>query len=351
MEILNEALCILNDLKGNITREKKARLILIINETKSLLTNVKQPITTLDISTQTVDHSAISPEVNNSIIPTYAEVCKLHKAGNTTWKPNNTTNQNVLIVQPTTISNSTTTLNILKSNINPSELKIGITSTRHLKSGGIAVSVKGNDALLKLKNIIDTNHSSDLSTNIPTKKNPCLIFKKIPKETTPDEFITKIVAQNNLSLLTDDITFCFGNSRRISKYKNLIFRVQPIKFWELLRLGALNFDWLQIQVEKFTPVTRCFNCLKLGHTSRQCTEAPVCAKCGDTHAHENCSVQHFNCRLCLNIPKYRYKANHHALNTSKCNSFHQYVTKQESRTNYGLPSTTNHQTWTYTSHN
>lgn len=37
------------------------------------------------------------------------------------------------------------------------------------------------------------------------------------------------------------------------------------------------------------PVTQCFNCLRYGHTSRQCRSGPRCYKCGSNHISSDCT--------------------------------------------------------------
>ena len=115
------------------------------------------------------------------------------------------------------------TRTLLKSKVDPTQLKVGISAFKTLKNGQILVEPDNKSEEVNKR--ISEACGGELEGYIPTLKNPRLIVFNVPEDITPENMAQAIVLQNSdLCLNESDIKpkFVFEDRR---KHKNLVIEV------------------------------------------------------------------------------------------------------------------------------
>ena len=116
--------------------------------------------------------------------------------------------------------------NIIKSCIDPVDMKIGIRTFKCLKDGKVLIEADTKDGIEILNTQIRDKCGDQLEANIQKRRNPRIIIYNIPEEVTLENAEEIICAQNELALNKGDITpkFVFETKR---KARNLVIELAP----------------------------------------------------------------------------------------------------------------------------
>lgn len=227
---------------------------------------------------------------------------------------------------------------LIKRSICLKEHNIGVRKLRRLRSGGLAIQLQNEQSREKLKDIISSKLNDKISTKIPTRRNPCIIFKSVPINTSPEEFINDIAGQNDLpDGFTDDVKFCFATGRNEKGgTTNFVFRMPPTMYWRICNMQLINYNWTQVRTSKFTPVTRCFVCFKFGHTSRNCRneKEELCGYCAGSHRSTECANKNDCCATCYNSSYYESANTHTAYQIGSCPAFQNQIIWEDRKVDY-----------------
>ena len=197
------------------------------------------------------------------------------------------------------------TRTLLKSKVDGTQLKVGISALKTLKNGQILIQSDNKSDLEEVNKRIAEACGEELEGYIPTLKNPRLIVLNVPEDITPENVAQAIVLQNSeLGLNESDIKpkFAFEDRR---KHKNLIIEVNS-ETRKRLRDRKLKIGWHVCNSTDYLNVTRCYKCSKYNHRTTEYFGEVTCPHCAQNHKMHECrdSRENYRCVNCTNYNKY-----------------------------------------------
>src|SRR6266487_31082 len=90
---------------------------------------------------------------------------------------------------------SEVTKQIIKTAINPAELKIGVSKVKNIGGGGVLIECLSENECKLLQGEI-MKKFKELEVKIPTKKNPNMIIYNVPNDVSDEDLLKTITAQN-----------------------------------------------------------------------------------------------------------------------------------------------------------
>ena len=116
---------------------------------------------------------------------------------------------------------------LLKTKIDPVDMKIGIRTLKSLRNGQVLIEADSKEELEILNSQIHEKCGSQLEINIQKRRNPRLIMYNVPEALTTENAEGIIMAHNpNLNLQEGDIQTKYTFKTR-RKTKNLLIEVMP----------------------------------------------------------------------------------------------------------------------------
>ena len=109
---------------------------------------------------------------------------------------------------------------MLKSKINPTEIKVGISAFKSLRDGRILIESGSKEEIEALGSNINEKCGKELEARVHKLRNPMVIIVNVPEEVNKDNAEETIITQNpELNLLQGDIKtkFCFTTKKHIKK--------------------------------------------------------------------------------------------------------------------------------------
>jgi len=230
------------------------------------------------------------------------------------------------------------TRTLLKSKVDPTQLKVGISALKTLKNGQILVESDNKSDLEEVNKRISEACGGELEGYIPTLKNPRLIVFNVPEEITLENVAQAIVLQNSdLCLNESDIKpkFMFEDRR---KHKNLVIEVNSETRKRLMD-RKIKIGWHVCNSTDYLNVTRCYKCSKYNHRATECFGEITCPHCAQTHKMHECkaSKENYRCVNCTNYNKYNTPAqvsvNHSSLDKN-CSCYKAALRKYRENIDY-----------------
>ena len=201
------------------------------------------------------------------------------------------------------------TRTLIKSKVDTTQLKVGISALKTLKNGQILIQSDSKSDLEEVNKRISETCGEELEGYIPTLKNPRLIVFNVPEDIIFENMAQAIVLQNSdLGLNESDIKpkFVFEDRR---KHKNLVIEVNS-ETRKRLRDRKIKIGWHVCNSTDYVNVTRCYKCSKYNHRATECFGEVTCPHCAQTHKmHEGkASKENYCCINCTNYNKYNTPA-------------------------------------------
>ena len=201
---------------------------------------------------------------------------------------------------------------ILKSKINPTDIKVGINSFKALTDGRVLITTSSKEEAETLETDIKTKCGEKLEANFHRRRNPRLIILNIPEDITTENVEGTLITQNpDLNLKTGDINakFSFVTKKHA---RNLVIEVTA-QTRKLLLQKKVKLGWLICNVEDYLVVNRCFKCSKFNHRFQNCHGEETCPLCAGRHKLKDCTANPADYK-CTNCATY----NMHNKNTRIC---------------------------------
>ena len=227
---------------------------------------------------------------------------------------------------------------ILKSKINPTEMKVGIKSLKSLRDGQVLIEVGSADETNLLSANINDTCGEALEANVPILRKPRLIIRNIPQDMSVEGFEETLLAQNpELGMKPGEVTarFKFGTKRG---ELNMVVEVGPETRKKLLQ-SKLKMGWLICSVGDYLVAKRCYKCSGFNHRYQECKGEVTCPLCAGGHSLKDCkapSNQH-KCINCMNYNRHSKKGkaceNHSSL-SKDCPSLQAVLTRYLQNTDY-----------------
>ena len=230
------------------------------------------------------------------------------------------------------------TRTLLKSKVDPTQLKVGISALKTLKNGQILVESDNKSDLEEVNKRISEACGGELEGYIPTLKNPRLIVFNVPEDITLENVVQAIVLQNSdLCLNESDIKpkFVFEDRR---KHKNLVIGVNSETRKRLMD-RKIKIGWHVCNSTDYLNVTRCYKCCKYNHRATECFGEITCPHCAQNHKMHECkaSKENYRCVNCTNYNKYNTPAqvsvNHSSLDKN-CSCYKAALRKYRENIDY-----------------
>lgn len=153
---------------------------------------------------------------------------------------------------------------ILKSKINPTEIKVGINSFKALADGRVLITTNRKEKAEELEKDIKKKCGEELEATLHRKRNPRLVIRNIPEEVTTRNIEETLITQNpELNLKPGDINakFTYENKRHT---RNLVVEVSA-QTRKLLLQKKVKLRWMICTVEDYLVASRCFKCSRFNH--------------------------------------------------------------------------------------
>jgi len=204
---------------------------------------------------------------------------------------------------------------MLKTNINPTEIKVGIGSVKTLRDGRVQIEMGSIQEAETLTNNIRDKLGDKMETNIQRPRKPRLKLHNIPEDISTDNIEDTLIAQNpDIGLEKGEITpkFTYETKKHI---RNIVIEVNSHTRKKLIH-NKVKLGWIICSIEDYFVATRCFRCSRFNHRMRDCRGTETCPLCAGNHNLKDCKAQPAEFK-CINCRTY----NHHNKNT-KINENH-----------------------------
>jgi hypothetical protein len=114
---------------------------------------------------------------------------------------------------------------LLKSKINPTEIKVGINTLKTLKIGKAFIKTNSKEEIEILEKDINAKYEGQLEANIHKLRNPRLLIFNIPEDISPGNLEDTLIAQNpDLNLKKGDFNAIFSNVTK-KQIRNMVMEV------------------------------------------------------------------------------------------------------------------------------
>ena len=172
-----------------------------------------------------------------------------------------------LVVKSTSNQSSESIKNVLKTKINPTEMKIGIKTLKSLKDERVLTEVRSEDETNLLNTNISAKCGEALEVNLPKLRKPRLVIRNIPQDITVENVKETILAQNpELNMKPGEVisSFKFRTKRGDT---NMVTEVGP-ETRKKLPQTRLKIGWLICNVGDYLVAKRRFKCSRYRVTQK-----------------------------------------------------------------------------------
>jgi hypothetical protein len=157
--------------------------------------------------------------------------------------------------------------NIIKTNVNPTSMKVGICALKSLRDGRVLMETKSKEEIKLLHSDINEKCSQLLEVNVQKPRNPKLVIYNITEEVTVENAEEIITTQNpELTLNAEEIKpkFVYKGKRDT---KNLVIEVDPQTQQKIFNT-KLKIGWHIYNTRDYIVVNKCFKCSRYNHRSQ-----------------------------------------------------------------------------------
>jgi hypothetical protein len=148
---------------------------------------------------------------------------------------------------------------MLKSNINPTEIKVGIGSLKTLRGGRVQIETESIQEAETLTNNIKDKLGDRMETNIQRPRKPRLKINNIPEDIATDNAEDTLIAQNpDLGIEKGKIfnKFTYETKKRT---RNIVIEVNSHTRKKRIQ-KKVKLGWINSSIEDYLVATRCFRC-------------------------------------------------------------------------------------------
>jgi FtsZ-binding cell division protein ZapB len=226
---------------------------------------------------------------------------------------------------------------LLKTNINPGEIKVGVKTFKSC-NGGVIIETNSKEEIEALGKEIRAKCGTKLEVRVHTRRKPRLIIINVPEDISTNNIEDTILRQNpDLSLQKENIVAKFIYVTK-TKCRNAVIEVgadiRKTLLHKKIKLGR------QIcKTDEYLVATRCYKCSKFNHRTQECRGEVTCPLCAGPHTLKECtgdSTTH-KCTNCANYNKYNPTKtinDAHSSLDKKCPSWQAAIEKIRMNTEY-----------------
>ena len=191
---------------------------------------------------------------------------------------------------------------ILKSKINPTDIKVGINSLKALTDGRVLITTSRKEEAEVLEMDIKAKCGEELEAILHRRRNPRLVIRNIPEDITTSNIEETLIKQNpDLLLKAGDINPKYNYETK-KHTRNLVVEVNA-QTRKLLLQKKVKLGWTICKVEDYLVATRCFKCSRFNHRHQDCRGEETCPLCAGRHKMKECTANSseykcINCATC-----------------------------------------------------
>jgi hypothetical protein len=206
---------------------------------------------------------------------------------------------------------SSETINgLLKSKINPTEIKVGINTFKSLKNWNVLIETNSKEEIEAPWKVINVKCGDKLEANIHKLRNPRLVIINIPDDISTENLEDTLITQNpDLRLVKGDTKTKFSYETK-KHTRNLVKEVGP-QTRKLLLQNKVKLGWLICKIEDYVVPNRCLKCSRFKQRFRDWRGEETCPLCAGRHKLRECTASptEFKCINCLTHNKYNQSKN------------------------------------------
>lgn len=228
--------------------------------------------------------------------------------------------------------------NQLKSKVNPTEIKVGITSLKMLRDGRLMIEASSKQEIEALGNKIEETCGAELEVSIQKRRNPRMVLLGIPEDITTENIETTLAKQNpELDIKEGDIRAKFSYTTK-RETKNLVIEVDSGTRKKLIQT-RIKLGWTICRADDYIVAKRCFRCSRFNHNFRDCRGEETCPLCTGSHKLRDCTAtkSEYKCINCLTYNRHHQTTQidiaHSSLDKS-CPSLMAVIEKYKRNTDY-----------------
>ena len=227
---------------------------------------------------------------------------------------------------------------LIKAKINPTEMKVGISTFKALKDGRILIEAGSKEEIERISTNITEKCGREFEAKVQELRNPRLVIYNIPEDITLENATKTIHEQNSeLQLEESDISakFIYRTKRNT---RNLVVEVKSNARKQILNT-RLKMGWVICKADDYIHVNRCFKCSRYNHRLAECRGEETCPLCTGRHKIRECtsSQNEYKCINCMTYNKYNSRktisTNHSSLDKN-CPSLQAILLKYKRNTDY-----------------
>jgi hypothetical protein len=226
----------------------------------------------------------------------------------------------------------------LRTNVNPTAMKVGIRSLKSLKDGRVLIEAGTTEEINKLRQTIQEKCGGDLEVVVPQLRKPRMVINNVPSEITVENLEEVLIAQNpELELAQGDMETKFRYSTKRGQNK-IVIEVRP-ETRKKLQQKKLKIGWQICYAADYLVARRCFRSSRFNHRHNECKGEETCPLCSGGHKLKECKAladQH-KCINCTTYNRYsktgRINENHSSLDKN-CPSLQAVLAKYRQNTEY-----------------
>lgn len=219
---------------------------------------------------------------------------------------------------------------LVKKNINPKQLGIGISSIKKTSKNSVIIKTESKKDCDILKS--HAGKINELLVEERSKKNPLIVFKGVIKGMTAEELNEAIAMQNKKIKIDEKLVIKYRRRHRNNLLANMVCQVKPETWKALTETGKVYIGYQNIYVEDESPMVQCYKCLGFGHVQKFCGNSAKCAHCSGEHYTRECKENH-DLKKCANC-QVRGKDSSHSAFSQQCNTRMHYDRLAREATNY-----------------
>lgn len=227
---------------------------------------------------------------------------------------------------------------IIKSKINPTDIKVGISAFKSLRDGRVQIEAGSKEEIETLGLHINQKCGGQLEASIHKLRNPRIVIYNIPDEISIDNAEATLRAQNpELNLENEDITpkFTYQTKRQT---RNMVIEARAEARKKILK-SKIKLGWLICNSADYLVANRCFRCSRYNHRAQECRGEETCPLCAGPHKMKDCNAptSEHRCINCTTYNKYnpnnKVNENHTSLDRN-CQSLQAVLTRNKQNIDY-----------------
>jgi hypothetical protein len=179
---------------------------------------------------------------------------------------------------------------LLKTKINPTEIKVGINKFKLPNNGNIIIGTNTKEEIEALEKEITSKCGRQLEANIRNLRKPRLIIYNIPDDISVTNLEDTLLSHNpDPGMTKGDVKTKFAYTTK-NKNRNMVIELEA-KIRKLRLQSKVKLGWQLCKAEDYVAATRCFKFSRYTHRYREYKGEETCPKYAGGHRLMDCVAE------------------------------------------------------------